>query len=52
MVFIAKYLIPTRPTFAPYYRTIAADSLQEADKIARQYCRKQYIVATLTQKEE
>lgn len=52
MRFVAKYLMLNRPNNAPYFRTIDADTLQEADKIARQYCRKLYIVASLTQKEE
>ena len=50
MTFIAKYQYRSDKELV-YFRTIDADSLPEADKIARQYARKNYINVTLAQKD-
>lgn len=46
MQFICKYHGP-----APYYKTVHADSINEATKLGERYKQKGYILETVTQKE-
>lgn len=49
MVFVAKYVNRAKPE-PPYYRTVHADTVYEATKIADRYTRKGFICVNVKEK--